>query len=63
MQDEREKVKQSIKYAVHVHEGGGELNDTQKLENPRARWEQVAAKPQEGAAYVRKKCGKTSKTT
>ena len=27
MQDEREKVKHSIKYAVHLHEGGGELND------------------------------------
>ena len=33
MQDEREKENQSIQNAVHVHEGGGELNDLQKLED------------------------------
>ena len=32
MQDERQKVKHSIQYAVHFHEGGGEVNDMEKLE-------------------------------
>ena len=29
----RKKVQQGIKYAVHFHGGGGELNDVEKLED------------------------------
>ena len=66
MQNERENVKQSMSYAVHFHEGGGGLNDMQKLgdrkkketiskEENTARWEPVATKTHKWTAYVCKK--------
>ena len=72
VQDERDKVKQSIQCAVHVHEIGGALNDMQKLEDPthvennfqkrRApMWEHVATTWHEGTAYVCTHCGRQSK--
>ena len=69
-QDERDKKKQDIKYAVQMHAGGGELDDMLKLEDRRHEKDNFKirrldhmAKSQERAAKEQRLCANNVEKT